>query len=60
VRVVISGLIRRATNSAPTIPVGTASVPHPISIIVEAIRRIRSVFGEMSPKPTVVSVVIAQ
>ncbi len=41
-------------------PVGTASVPHPSSIMIEEIRRPRSVFGVMSPKPTVVSVVIAQ
>ena len=45
---------------AVTMPVGTAKVPQPISIITEAISRPRSVLGVMSPKPTVVSVVMAQ
>ena len=41
-------------------PVGTASVPQPISIISEAMVRPSPVLGVMSPKPTVVMVVIAQ
>ena len=41
-------------------PVGTASVPQPSSIITEATKRPRSVLGVMSPKPTVVTVEIAQ
>ena len=41
-------------------PVGTASVPQPSSIMTEAISRPRSVLGVMSPKPTVVMVVTAQ
>src|SRR5690606_29173279 len=55
-----SELVRRAVNSALTMPVGTASVPQPINIITEAIKRPRSVFGVISPKPTVVIVVMAQ
>ena len=51
---------RIEVNSALTMPVGTASVPQPISIIIEAIMRPRSVLGVMSPKPTVVKVVMAQ
>jgi S-adenosylmethionine:tRNA ribosyltransferase-isomerase len=51
---------RNAVNSALTMPVGTASVPQPISIISEAISRPRPVLGVMSPKPTVVMVEIAQ
>ena len=41
-------------------PVGTARMPQPISIISEARARPRSVLGVMSPKPTVVTVVMAQ
>ena len=41
-------------------PVGTASVPQPSSIMKDEIRRPRSVLGVMSPKPTVVTVVMAQ
>ena len=52
--------MRCAVNSALTMPVGTASVPQPSSIISEATRRPRSVLGVMSPKPTVVIVVMAQ
>ena len=55
-----SGRPLRAEISAVTIPVGTASVPQPSSIIIEAIRRPMSVLGVMSPKPTVVMVVMAQ
>lgn len=51
---------RTAVNSALTMPVGTASVPQPISIISEAMNRPRPVLGVMSPKPTVVMVEIAQ
>ena len=41
-------------------PVGTASVPQPSSIMTEAIKRPMSVLGVISPKPTVVMVVMAQ
>jgi S-adenosylmethionine:tRNA ribosyltransferase-isomerase len=51
---------RSAVNSALTMPVGTASVPQPTSIISEAINRPSPVLGVMSPKPTVVMVEIAQ
>jgi S-adenosylmethionine:tRNA ribosyltransferase-isomerase len=51
---------RNAVNSALTMPVGTASVPQPTSIISEAMNRPRPVLGVMSPKPTVVMVEIAQ
>ena len=51
---------RMAVNSALTMPVGTASVPQPISIISEAMKRPSPVLGVMSPKPTVVIVEIAQ
>ena len=51
---------RIAVNSALTMPVGTASVPQPISIITEAMKRPSPVLGMMSPKPTVVMVEIAQ
>jgi S-adenosylmethionine:tRNA ribosyltransferase-isomerase len=51
---------RNAVNSALTMPVGTASVPQPTSIISEAMNRPRPVLGVMSPKPTVVTVEIAQ
>ena len=48
------------TTTAVTMPVGTASTPQPMSIMRLAMRRPRSVFGVMSPKPTVVIVVMAQ
>ncbi len=51
---------RRSVISAVTMPVGTASVPQPSSSITEAMKRPSSVFGVMSPNPTVVIVVIAQ
>ena len=51
---------RRAVISAVTMPVGTARMPHPSSIMQDAIRRPRSVFGVMSPKPTVVIVLMPQ
>ncbi len=51
---------RSAVSSALTMPVGTASVPQPTSIISEAMNRPRPVLGVMSPKPTVVMVDIAQ
>ena len=60
VRVVVGWRMRCAVISDVTMPVGTASVPQPSSIIIEAIRRPRSVLGVMSPKPTVVMVVMAQ
>ena len=41
-------------------PVGTASVPQPSNIMNDAIMRPKSVLGVMSPKPTVVTVVMAQ
>ena len=41
-------------------PVGTARMPQPSSIISDAMNRPMSVFGAMSPNPTVVTVVIAQ
>ena len=41
-------------------PVGTASVPQPSSIMTEAMKRPMSVLGVISPKPTVVMVVMAQ
>ena len=43
-----------ALISAVTMPVGTASVPQPSSIMKLEMRRPRSVLGVMSPKPTVV------
>ena len=55
-----SGRWRRSAISLVTIPVGTAKVPQPMSIMVDAINLPKSVFGVMSPKPTVVMVVIAQ
>jgi len=51
---------RTAVNSALTMPVGTASVPQPISIISDAMKRPSPVLGVMSPKPTVVMVETAQ
>jgi S-adenosylmethionine:tRNA ribosyltransferase-isomerase len=51
---------RSAVNSALTMPVGTASVPQPTSIITDAMRRPSPVLGVRSPKPTVVMVEIAQ
>jgi hypothetical protein len=57
---VVGSWPRRAANSALTMPVGTASVPQPSSIIIDEISRPRSVLGVMSPKPTVVTVVMAQ
>ena len=51
---------RRTVISAVTMPVGTASVPQPTSIMAEAMKRPSSVLGVMSPKPTVVMAVIAQ
>ena len=54
------GAWRSAVISAVTMPVGTASVPQPISMITDAMNRPTSVLGVMSPKPTVVMVVIAQ
>ena len=51
---------RSAAISAVTIPVGTARIPQPSSIMKLATARPRSVFGVMSPKPTVVIVVMAQ
>jgi hypothetical protein len=58
---VIAGLRNRsALISAVTIPVGTAKVPQPNSIIIDAISRPKSVLGVMSPNPTVVIVVMAQ
>ena len=59
-RVVGSRRVAWLTSSALTMPVGTASVPQPISIIRLAMKRPRSVFGVTSPKPTVVNVVMAQ
>ena len=47
-------------NSALTIPVGTASVPQPMSIMSEVMNRPSPVLGVMSPNPTVVMVEIAQ
>jgi hypothetical protein len=44
--------MRCAAISAVTIPVGTANVPQPMSIMKDAIKRPKSVFGTMSPKPT--------
>jgi hypothetical protein len=41
-------------------PVGTAKVPQPINIMIEAMNLPKSVLGVMSPKPTVVIVVMAQ
>ena len=49
-----------AANSALTMPVGTARMPQPSSIWNEASSRPSSVFGVMSPKPTVVIVTTAQ
>src|SRR3569623_200630 len=52
--------VRSMAISELMMPVGTASMPQPSSIIKEAIARPRSVLGVMSPKPTVVTVLIAQ
>ena len=41
-------------------PVGTAKVPQPSSIMADEIKRPQSVLGVMSPNPTVVKVVMAQ
>jgi hypothetical protein len=35
-------------------------MPHPINIVTDAMARPKFVCGEMSPKPTVLTVVIAQ
>ena len=56
----IACCMRWADISEVTMPVGTASVPQPSSIMAEAMKRPRSVRGVMSPKPTVVMVVMAQ
>ena len=56
----IACCMRWADISEVTMPVGTASVPQPSSIMAEAIKRPRSLLGVMSPKPTVVMVVMAQ
>ena len=59
-RVERNGVHRRTVISAVTMPVGTARMPQPSSIISDAMNRPMSVFGAMSPNPTVVTVVIAQ
>jgi hypothetical protein len=41
-------------------PVGTARMPQPSSIMNDEISRPKSVLGVMSPKPTVVTVLMAQ
>ena len=51
---------RCAVISDVTMPVGTARMPQPMSMVKEAIARPRSVFGAMSPKPTVLMVDTAQ
>jgi hypothetical protein len=48
------------TTRAPKVPVGTARMPQPNNITMLATARPRLVRGAMSPKPTVVMVVIAQ
>jgi hypothetical protein len=60
VRVVGARRILCALTSALTMPVGAASVPQPTSIICEARIRPRSALGAVSPKLTVVIVVMAQ
>lgn len=58
---VVGGVRSRFTDiSAVTMPVGTASVPQPINIMMDDMSRPKSVFGVISPNPTVVMVVIAQ
>jgi hypothetical protein len=52
--------LRELANSAVTIPVGTAKVPQPINIMMDVMNLPKSVLGVMSPKPTVVMVLIAQ
>src|SRR5450830_2176756 len=59
-RVVTSLALRCMVISELIMPVGTARMPQPSNIISDEMARPMSVFGAISPKPTVVMVLMAQ